>query len=355
MHCPPFFEIVPNRVWRTYLGGRTLDEISGCAEPRDSHFPEDWLVSTTPAKNIGREAFSGEGVSLVRFGGGTVPLSELARNYPRELFGEKHLRRFGSAPGFLLKYLDSSIRLHMQCHPSAGFAKEHLNSDSGKAEGYYILGVRPGCEGYIYLGFQHPVDPAEFRRAILEQDIGKILEGFEKIPVRAGDSFYVPGGVPHAIGEGVFMVELMEPTDFAVRIEFERGGCVLPEAARFMGRDIDFGLSMFDFTARNREETKREFFMEPLALPLRGSGERRSLFDRRRTGCFRAESLRLTGAAELVPDSLTVLIVTSGSGLLVSGDVELRLNPFDRVLIPCKTPEVRITGSLELLSVMPPE
>jgi mannose-6-phosphate isomerase len=39
----------------------------------------------------------------------------------------------------------------------------------------------------------------------------------------------VPGGMPHAIGEGVFMIEVMEPTDFAVRIEFERGGYVLPE------------------------------------------------------------------------------------------------------------------------------
>jgi hypothetical protein len=42
------------------------------------------------------------------------------------------------------------------------------------------------------------------------------------------------------------ILDIMEPTDFVVRIEFERGGCVLPEEARFMNRDIDFALSMFN-------------------------------------------------------------------------------------------------------------
>ena len=43
------------------------------------------------------------------------------------------------------------------------------------------------------------------------------------------------------------MVEIMEPTDLTIRIEFERGGYVLPENARFMGRGIDFALSMFNY------------------------------------------------------------------------------------------------------------
>lgn len=51
----------------------------------------------------------------------------------------------------------------------------------------------------------------------------EILEScFEKIPVKKGDAFIVPGGLPHAIGEEVFMIEIMEPTDFDVRIEFEK-------------------------------------------------------------------------------------------------------------------------------------
>ena len=141
------------------------------------------------------------------------------------------------------------------------------NSNSGKTEGYYILGVRPECEGYLYLGFQRSPDPEKFQDAVAQQDIPEILSYFDRIPVKPGDCFLVPGGVPHAIGEGVFMVEMMEPTDFAVRIEFERGGYILPESSRFMGRGIDFAISMFDFTARNIAETREAFFISPQNLP----------------------------------------------------------------------------------------
>ena len=54
MKCPAIFRIESNRVWRTYLGGRTLDEISGEANPADSHFPYFWIVCTNVAKNIVR-------------------------------------------------------------------------------------------------------------------------------------------------------------------------------------------------------------------------------------------------------------------------------------------------------------
>lgn len=36
-----------NRVWRTYLGGRVLDELVGKSAPCDSHYPEDWVGSVT--------------------------------------------------------------------------------------------------------------------------------------------------------------------------------------------------------------------------------------------------------------------------------------------------------------------
>lgn len=45
------------------------------------------------------------------------------------------------------------------------------------------------------------------------------------------------------------VIGVMEPTDFAVRLEFERGGYVLPEESRFMGRDVSFAADMIDFNA----------------------------------------------------------------------------------------------------------
>ena len=353
--CPKALRLGDNRVWRTYLGGSTLDRISGRAECADTHFPEDWILSATRAVNAGREDIV-EGESHVLLPDGAAPLSDVLKRWPEEMLGAKHLARFGTDPRFLLKYLDSSVRLHIQCHPTIPFAKKFLNSDSGKSEAYYILGIRPEAEGYIYLGLQRPPERAAFRKMIVEQNIPELLGCFDKIPVRPGDAFFVPGGLPHAIGEGVFMIELMEPTDLAVRIEFERGGYVLPEKARFMGRGVDFALDMFDFRARSVADIRRDQFVTPAPLPIAGNGIRSSLFDRRCTECFRAEEIALTGDAAMENDSFRVLIVTDGAGILSADDAELELRQYDRVLIPASCGRLAFrTAGMTLFSALPPE
>ena len=73
-----------------------------------------------------------------------------------------------------------------------------------------------------------------------KQDKARMDGCFEKIPVQVGEVWYIPGGMPHAIGEGITMLEIMEPSDLVVRCEFEREGIVVPEDGRFMGRGWTF-------------------------------------------------------------------------------------------------------------------
>ena len=256
----------------------------------------------------------------------------------------------------LVKYLDSAIRLQLQCHPTVEFAKRFLHSDSGKTEGYCILGTRPGADAAVYLGFQRPPSKEQFRRMIETQDIEAMLGCFDRIPVRPGDLFLVPGGLLHAIGEGVFMIEIMEPTDFVVRLEFERDGCVLPEEARFMGRDIDFALSMFDFTAYPADEVRRRFFVRPRPVEQCGKSLRSVLFDRSITDRFRMEKFDIRGKAAFAGEGLRLLIVTAGGGTLRAGGTELPLRRFDRVLVPAGTPVVEFesSGGMELVQAAPP-
>jgi len=74
------------------------------------------------------------------------------------------------------------------------------------------------------------------------------------------DVFIVPGGLPHAIGEGILMVEIMEPTDLFVRAEFSRAGVLLPEEKRYLGRDVEFALAMFDYTVFPLDENPPTLF-----------------------------------------------------------------------------------------------
>ena len=84
---------------------------------------------------------------------------------------------------------------------------------------------------------------------IREQRVDEMLACFEKIPVQPGDCYVVPAGTPHAIGAGVFMMELMEPTDWVVRCETTNAGLTLPPEACFMGLDLETCLEIFDYRA----------------------------------------------------------------------------------------------------------
>ena len=56
----------PNRVWRSYVGGKTLDYLQKAENPTDTHFPEEWIASTVQAVNPGREDYI-EGISKALF------------------------------------------------------------------------------------------------------------------------------------------------------------------------------------------------------------------------------------------------------------------------------------------------
>jgi len=57
-----------------------------------------------------------------------------------------------------------------------------------------------------------------------------MLAATNRVPVSAGDTVLCPAGTPHAIGAGVLIVELQEPTDLSVLLEW-RGFPLGPDDA----------------------------------------------------------------------------------------------------------------------------
>jgi mannose-6-phosphate isomerase len=348
----------PNRVWRTYLGGKCLDLLEGKSNPADSHFPEDWIASTTLAVNKGREEFKNEGLSFVEYNGSVEPLKKIMENFPYDILGEKHFKKYRANTQFLIKFLDSSIRLHIQAHPTISFAKQYLKSNSGKTEAYVILGTRKEVVNpYIYLGFQHPAGKEEFKTAVEKQNINKLVSCFDKIPVKPGDVFIVPGGLPHAIGEGVFMIEIMEPTDFVVRLEFERGGYVLPEQARFMGRSIEFAMEMIDFSQLSVEEIKKKYFCSPRIIEQQSGGSEFVLIDKTYTDCFSVHRIYVQSRFEKIAESFYVGIVTNGRGSIISGKCVQKVQTGDKFLIPFNAEKIEYMSddAMEIILAFPPK
>jgi len=358
MKIPGILFLEPNRVWRSYPGGRKLDLMEGRDNPEDDHFPEDWIGSTTRAVNKGREHLAEEGLSKVNVDDKTFILKELCEKEPNALLGPQHYNKYGPHTQFLLKFLDSAIRLHIQCHPTIPFAKEHLNSNSGKTEAYVILSFREEVKSpYIYMGFQYPPDKKEFKRMIEQQDTDAIHACFKKIPVQEGDVFLVPGGMPHAIGEGVFMIEIMEPTDFAVRIEFERGGYILPEESRFMNRGIDFALSMFNFEPTSVETIKERFFCKPRILEKQNQSIEYILIDKEKTSCFRVNKIDVKGSYLKEADSFYIGIISKGFGKIIIDENHFPVNEGSKFFVPYETGKLQFESKkgMEIIITFPPD
>lgn len=305
-------QLPPNYVWRSYPGGSRLRAFRNAPGGADDHFPEDWLASTVRARNGENRQSPDEGVSHVRVDGEGVALTELIESHPRWFWGNQ------TPPvdepdqtGVLLKLLDSGVRLHLQAHPDRAFVETHFGGNAGKTECWYILSTRRD-DAFVYLGFQHPPKPDEWARMVRDQDLEGMQGCFERIPVKPGDCLVVPSGVPHAIGEGIFMVELQEPTDWVVRCEFSAGGHVLEHDARFMGLELEEVLPLFDFG----EYSPDQLLQTPETLRKTGLFIEERVIGSEHRNFFRLRRLSGTGAANWPGGEPMVLIALEGGGLL---------------------------------------
>lgn len=362
LHRGHLLRLPPNRVWRTYPGGRTLDELAGAAAPADTHLAEDWIASATRAINPGRERMR-EGISTVQVGDDATPrdFAQLLASDPEYFLGAAHARTFGATPHLLVKFLDSGTRLHFQVHPTREFARQRLGAPSGKTEAYHVLAVRGSAggeaTGYIYVGFQRPPPRDALRRMIEAQDVAALEACFDKIPVKPGDTFLIPGGTPHALGAGVFMVEIQEPSDLVVRFEFERAGYVLPESARFMGRGLEFCLDVFNLAPLAPDALADRIRCRPRHRRELGPGSwQDELIGPAQTDCFRVVKTRLGGPVVKDETSAVIAIVTAGEVAVSAGGNTQRFRPHEKFFIPAGLGPATFapTGAAELLECFPP-
>jgi mannose-6-phosphate isomerase len=273
-----------------------------------------------------------EGLSRISGANGGL-FVEALKQRPRFWFGPDRARRHDPlALGVLWKLLDSSVRLQFQAHPDAGFARRYLDSPAGKTECWYVLGTRG--EAYVYLGFQHPPSQEAWARMIREQRVGEMLACFEKVRVQPGDCYVVPAGTPHAIGAGVFMMELMEPTDWVVRCETTSAGFTLPPEACFMGLDLETCLEVFDYRAYSVAEVRRTF-QQALQDLVRTSGYcEQQLIGPAYHEYFRLHRLSGHGDASWPGGELILLVVVRGEADLLCDGQRQPVRAGQTLLLP---------------------
>jgi mannose-6-phosphate isomerase len=319
--------LTPNRVYRMYRGGALLDRMQGKSAPEDSHFPEEWVGSTTVSRLRGRPGQ--EGLSKVILpDGSTLVLKSLVEAFPEAMLGPTHVARYGVELGVLCKLLDSAMRLAIQCHPDRSFARKHLGSHFGKTESWIILDTRTvnGVQPYILFGFCDGVTEEEFRRAVKAQDIPAQIAMLNRLEVEKGQVYLVNAGAPHALGPGVFTVEVQEPSDWVVNTEYVSGEIRRTEDQCFMGLGFELGMRCFDFAAEGMEYVRRHM-LSPKIILEDEQGREEILIGPQDTPCFGAGRLTVRGrVADRDQGRCYVGIVAEGQGHLTGpgGPVPLR-------------------------------
>jgi mannose-6-phosphate isomerase len=314
----------PNQFHRFYAGGARIDALRGLPRGEDGR-PEDWIGSTTTA-------FGHPSEGLSRVADGRL-VRDLVQADPDAFLGPEHVARFGADPGLLVKLLDAGERLPVHVHPGREFARERLGSPWGKTEAWLILEAEPGAT--VHAGLREPVDDATLRRWVTDQDEQEMLGALQEIPVAAGDALLIPAGTLHAIGAGILLLELQEPTDFSVLLEWRRFG--VNSGAEHLGLGWDTALAAVDRTpADPRTFTSDDALLPPAADPY-----------------FRAE--RPTANTELEP-SFAVLMAVEGEGTLRTqhGD-ELVLKAGTSVLVPHAAGATTLAGELDAIRCLPPD
>lgn len=328
-----------NQIPRFYRGGEAIARFRGTPHG-DEFAPEDWVGS-------GTTVFGSEILGLTSLPNGRR-LREAVAADPEGFLGPDHVERFGDELGLLVKLLDAGQRLPVHCHPDREFARRHLDCPYGKTEAWVVVEVR-SPDPFVQLGFRRNVDLPTLTDWVTGQHVEAIAAAMHRLPAAVGDSILVPAGVPHAVGEGVFIVELQEPTDLSVLMEW-KGFDIDGERDGHMGLGFAAALECVDRSGWGPKGLARL----RAAREAAGRPGVELLFPEEADPFFRAERIRTDGGAPL-PAGLSILVAIEGSGRLEWGRRGMEVHRGQTILIPFAAGDCVLRGSVEAVRCMPPD
>ncbi|MCQ2734829.1 MAG: class I mannose-6-phosphate isomerase [Alphaproteobacteria bacterium] len=339
------YYLKPNRVYRSYFGGKRLDKLCGKKYCEDTQFPEEWIASTVRAFNAGREDIV-EGPSVCENG---KLLKEIINKNPKEFLGQEEFNKHGENMSILVKLLDAAERLFIQCHPTISFAKKYFNSDFGKTECWYIISAEKNA--CVYIGFKPEITREKWQECFDNQDVSGMLELMHKISVNAGDLIFVEGGVPHAIGEGCLLCELQEPTDYMVIPErTSKSGITLTDKKMHGGLGFEKMMDCFVYEGLTEEELRNKYVRHPkltdnCMIPI---------VDDSITDKFKMDCLKLKGKASFdFGNTYAVATAINGNCKIVSNGKTNEIRSGNSFIVSANNGEIIFDGNATLMICRP--
>jgi mannose-6-phosphate isomerase len=101
----------------------------------------------------------------------------------------------------------------VQVHPDDALAAAR-GLGTGKTEAWHILDAAPGA--VVYAGLRDGVEEGEFQTACRDQ--GDVSSYLNAIPAWPGMTVVIPAGTVHAIGGGLLLYEIQQPSNVTFRL-----------------------------------------------------------------------------------------------------------------------------------------
>jgi mannose-6-phosphate isomerase len=311
-----FHPIFKERIW----GGREIEKLYGKKLPAGKLIGESWEISDRPNDEsiISNGKFAGKS------------LRWLMENHARELIGDAKPANENRFP-LLIKILDAHEKLSLQVHPPAGKAAE-LKGEP-KTEMWFIADAAPDAS--LYVGLKRGVTRAEFEKKISD---GSVADCFHRVPVRAGDTMFLPSGRVHAIGDGLVIFEIQQNSDTTYRV-FDWNRVGLDGKPREL--HIAQSLASIDFND-----------FEPKLVEARFSGiEVKKIRPLVSNPLFNVENWKLKSSASifLKLKKLQVIGITSGQIQIKSGPAAVGLSAGQFCLIPASLERTEILAKSDAM------
>jgi mannose-6-phosphate isomerase len=324
-----------------YAGGAGIDRFR---QERCATGPEDWVGSLTAFPPLLLAPGVDPSTGISRLADGTLLTDAVAAD-PAAWLGAEHAGRGES--GLLVKLLDAGERLPVHAHPPRDVARRYLDSPYGKTEGWIVMDSEPGAA--IWLGFARDVDPSELRAWVDAKDVAAMLDAMNRLEVASGDVYYLPAGLPHAIGPGVMITELQEPTSFSILAEYEPFG--LDEQQATLGLGWERALGCFDL-AGHRPDALGVLAPAPRELAAADGWVTEQLFPDEAAPFFQAHRVRVSRSFPVGPGTFRILVVLRGEGELAGEPGTEPIRGGETWLVPAAF-EGELVGGLELLVCLP--
>jgi mannose-6-phosphate isomerase len=320
-----FQPIYKERLW----GGTLLREVFGRETPKNKRIGESWELSDLPDDKsvITNGEFAGQ------------MLESVIRKYSEEITGSKQAGPFP----LLIKFLDCGEVLSVQVHPDEATCKR-LDKGESKTECWYIVSAKP--DAVIYGGLKKGITGEQFSKAIKDGRVEQILR---KIEVKAGQCYFIPAGMPHAIGAGLLVAEIETPSDTTFRIfdwnRVEKDGRPRPIHINEALESIHF-----DTPADSAGSPQGD----GLEVTTIGRLVDCEFFKVDKGHQMRNSEVLLSADSTSSPQAgqMKVLIFVSGSGTITGGSKSIEFKPGETFLIPAAYEGVlRFSAETEYLIV----